>query len=126
MEPDKWVMELSWDHPPLNLNKNLHYMPRSKLVKALRTEACQRAKALRIPPCPHIITRLHWRAPDNRRRDEDNIIVTAKPLWDGLMDAGVVPDDTSEFMTKLMPKIHKHEKNQLPLMWLTIERTIEP
>lgn len=118
-------MELSFTHPPLNLNVNMHWAKRSPLVKALRHEAATRARALKIPECGHIITRLHWRPGDNRRRDEDNLVTSAKPLWDGLVDSGVVPDDTSEFMTKLMPKIHKPDKTNKPRMWLEIERSIE-
>lgn len=78
------------------------------------------AKRLKIPPLDHIYSRLFWRPPDNRRRDEDNCIVTAKPLWDGLQDAGVVKDDTSQFITKLMPKILPGDKAPGPRVWLDI------
>ena len=73
-----------------------------------------------IPPLPHIHTRLFYLQPDRRRRDEDNLILTAKPCWDGLVDAGVVPDDTSDYMTKLMPRIIGPLKNTPPAIWLEV------
>lgn len=116
-----WTMPLSYDKPPLNLNQRDHWGKTTGPRKTLRTEARLRAKSMGIPTgMPHITTRLHYRAPDRRRRDEDNLIATAKPLWDGLVDAGIVPDDTSDYMTKLMPKIHPPAPEG-PALWLTIE-----
>lgn len=109
-----------YDRPPLNLNHRAHWAQSSPHRRALRAEAAHLAAEHRIGPCEHITTRLHYRAPDRRRRDEDNLIATAKPLWDGLVDAGVVPDDTSEFMTKLMPAIHPSDGTG-PALWLTVD-----
>lgn len=81
------------------------------MTRRLRAFAAAEARRQSIPHLDHICTRLVWTPPDRRRRDEDNIIATAKPLWDGLVDAGVVDDDTSEYMTKLMPRIEGAEKN---------------
>lgn len=115
-----WIMPLSYDRPPLSLNQRGHWAKTDKHREALRHEAKTRARSLGVPTGQtHITTRLHYRAPDRRRRDEDNLILTAKPLWDGLVDAGVVPDDTSEYMTKLMPKIHPPALEG-PALWLTI------
>lgn len=113
-------LDLSYDKPPLTLNQRLHWTKSSPHRAALRKEAADLAIAMRIPPCDHITTRLHYRAPDHRRRDEDNLIASAKPLWDGLVDASVVPDDTSEFMTKLMPRIHP-PTDEGPAMWLLVD-----
>ncbi|WP_162786781.1 hypothetical protein [Janibacter anophelis] len=41
-----------------------------------------------------------YEPPDRRRRDEDNLFATLKPLADGLVDAGVVADDTPDLMRK--------------------------
>ena len=115
-----WTMPLSYDKPPLTLNQRGHWAKTDQHRKALRNEAMLRARALDIPVgLPHIVTRLHYLPPDRRRRDEDNLIATAKPLWDGLVDAGIVPDDTSAYMTKLMPRIHQPTPEG-PALWLTI------
>lgn len=51
-----------------------------------------------------------WVVADRRRRDSDNASPFAKAIFDGLgadkgVTAGIVPDDTPEYMTKLMPRI---------------------
>jgi crossover junction endodeoxyribonuclease RusA len=113
-------MPLTATKPPLTLNQRGSWRVHDGDRKALRREAAARAISMKIPPSGHITTRLNYRAPDRRRRDEDNLIATAKPLWDGLVDASVVPDDTSEFMTKLMPKIHPPTAEG-PALWLDID-----
>ena len=44
----------------------------------------------------------------NGARDSDTIYPTFKAMCDGIVDAGIVPDDTPEYMTKLAPII-RHE-----------------
>lgn len=36
----------------------------------------------------------------NRRRDIDNAMGSLKSVYDGIVDAGVVPDDTQEYMRR--------------------------
>ena len=48
---------------------------------------------------------LHYRPRDNRRRDADNLVPTLKALCDGLVDAGLVPDDTPNYMHKHKPEV---------------------
>lgn len=116
----EWTLNLTYRKPPLTLNQRGCWAKHDPHRKALRHQAAQLAQAARIPKnLTHITTRLHYRAPDRIRRDEDNLIATAKPLWDGLVDAGIVPDDTSQYMTKLMPIIHPPDGTG-PALWLTI------
>jgi crossover junction endodeoxyribonuclease RusA len=43
---------------------------------------------------------------DKRRRDPDNLVVPLfKALVDGIVDAGIVPDDTPEYVIRSMPVI---------------------
>jgi len=35
-----------------------------------------------------------------RQRDADNALASLKSMYDGIQDAGVVPNDTPEFMTR--------------------------
>ncbi|MGP9760216.1 hypothetical protein [Corynebacterium sp. AOP12-C2-36] len=116
-----WTMPLSYDKPPLSLNDRGHWSKFEPHRYGLRAEAHKRARSMKIPrDLEHITTRLHYVAPDGRRRDEDNLLATAKPLWDGLVDAGIVADDTSEYMTKLMPRIHPKGTPAPAALWLII------
>lgn len=116
-----WRIPLTDRKPPLNLNDRGHWAKAAPIKARLREEARWQARSAGIPRgVPHIHTRLYYRAPDRRHRDEDNIIATAKPLWDGLVDAGIVADDTSAYMTKYMPRILPPEKGKPPAMWLDV------
>ncbi len=55
-----------------------------------------------------------------RGRDVDNLIASLKSTYDGLVDAGVVSDDTPEYMVRLMPEIEYDRK--YPRIELTIKR----
>lgn len=45
--------------------------------------------------------RLTWVTPTRQRHDLDNIIAACKPLFDGLVDAGVLADDGPEHVVEL-------------------------
>lgn len=47
---------------------------------------------------------------DRRRRDPSNLMPTQKAVVDGLVDAGVVPDDCPPFVTEWMPTITPHKE----------------
>lgn len=53
------------------------------------------------------VVRLHFFPGDNRRRDRINLALVHKAVVDGMVDAGLVPDDSPEFMDEMMPAIHK-------------------
>lgn len=98
--PDLWVINLPWDKPPLTLNQRMHWAPKGRWTKTIRTTAWALARSAKIPPLERCSVTLIWYPPDRRRRDEDNLFGTLKPLADGLVDAGVVPDDTPRWMAK--------------------------
>lgn len=118
----RWVLPLPYDRPPLSLNDRGHWSKGNADRQGLRRAGAFLARSKRVPRgLDHIHTRLHYVPPDNRRRDEDNLISTAKPCWDGLIDAGIVKDDNSRYMTKYMPKIHPGSKHHDgPRLWLEI------
>lgn len=55
-----------------------------------------------LPPCT-----VHISLPvrDRRRRDPHNYYPTVKAIVDGLVDAGVWPDDTPEWVTTIEPSL---------------------
>lgn len=63
------------------------------------------ARATHIPELGRCRVRLTWFVNTRYRRDADNIVSTLKAACDGLVDAGIVPDDTPGLMAKLMPVI---------------------
>jgi Holliday junction resolvase RusA-like endonuclease len=47
---------------------------------------------------------------DNRRRDPDNHMAMLKPLWDALVEMGVLEDDSRDVLRILDPKWERGEK----------------
>jgi hypothetical protein len=77
--------------------------PKAKLIDSCRTWAALACTEALIPPLVHAVVEFTWFVPDRKRRDEDNPVATMKPICDGIVDAGVVPDDTPDLMTKMWP-----------------------
>ncbi len=48
--------------------------------------------------------------PDKRRRDPDNHMAMLKPLWDALVEMGVLEDDSHDKLKILDPKWERGEK----------------
>lgn len=119
MSEPKILMGLSFDVPPLTANQRMCWQEKAPIVRNVRREARVKAQFLKLVRMEKVEVKLHYRPRDNRRRDADNLIPTLKALCDGLVDAGVVPDDTPEFMVKHMPIIHPKDGPKAA-MWLEI------
>ncbi|WP_052373123.1 hypothetical protein [Amycolatopsis taiwanensis] len=65
---------------------------------------------------------LHY-APGGRRSvtDAPNLTATSKPAIDGLVDAGIVPNDTDQHVTEHMPVIHPGPGTRR--LWLEVTPT---
>lgn len=88
--------------PLLSSNDRLHWAVKMKRVKALRLTGMTLAKVRKIPPLEkaEIEVIVH---PGNRTRrlDPSNYSSSAKPLIDGIVDAGVLPDDNSRHLLRV-------------------------
>lgn len=119
-----WTLTLPWHTPPLSLNDRGQTRgaraAKSATVADIRGVVKLLARKEKVPPCNAIHVQIHWRPKDRRRRDSDNVIATLKPCLDGLVDAGVVADDTGEFVDWSRPRIHLPDKTAGPAMWLVI------
>jgi len=106
----EWTIPLPWTSPPLTLN--------ARKVKAVRMIGWVEARRWRIPELARCEVQLVYAPRDSRVRDEDNLVATLKPLCDGLVDAGVVPDDGPAFMAKPTPRIAAPQRP--PALWLVV------
>lgn len=117
---DTYRLTLPWTRPPLSANQRLSWPERHRHTREIRTTVGWLAKAARIPPAAHVTVTLVWAPGVPRTRDEDNPFPTLKAACDGLVDAGIVRDDTPFFMTKCMPVITTGTPKGL---WLYVEIT---
>ena len=99
------IIPLPWPKPPLSLNdRPSHPKARNRDVQGVRSAAAvacaERIADGSLDVLEPVTVTLVWFAPDKRKRDADNPVATLKALCDGLADAGLVPDDTPEWMDK--------------------------
>jgi len=76
-------------------NQRLFWRVRSDRTKAWRSLACARAKEMGLPPMEQARIVAEFRFSDKRRRDPANWYPTVKACVDGLVDAGMFPDDNA-------------------------------
>ena len=112
------TLQFDYPRPPITSNQRLHWAHKAKLTRNVRDQT--RLLADRIPELRKCRVTLTWFVNTKTRRDADNIVPTLKAMCDGLVDAGVVPDDTPDQMDKLMPVIFYHKYAE-PHMELRIE-----
>ena len=116
-------LRMPWPRPPLSANDRRHRMARAKLVAQVRREAGWVVKGARVPPCARVTVGLVYVPPIRRKRDGgENYADTLKAIIDGVVDAGVVPDDTPEYVIRLMPVVAPVDRAD-PGVFLTLEVT---
>ena len=125
-----WEIRLPWSVPPASANDRDHWRVKADKVRSIRVAAAWAvADAMsRWPfqapasPC-RIAVGLTYVPRDKRRRDPDNLVVPLfKALCDGIVDAGIVPDDTPAYMVRSMPVIAAPDGD--PRLLLTIREIL--
>ena len=93
-----WTLRVGdYTKPPLSLNDRMHWRKKAGITKTIRAGVADDARRT-VPVLGWIAVELHYVPRDRRRRDRDNLVSTLKPCLDGLVDAGVIPDDTPEYL----------------------------
>ena len=82
----------------LNSNDRRHRMAEQKLVREWRSAAREAARELPALDWPVNVTAHVWK-PRGGRYDPGNLYPTAKACLDGIVDAGLLPDDDHKHVT---------------------------
>lgn len=82
----------------LSLNDRRHWGATAPKRRLIRQLAAQIARVGRAPHLERARIQVEIVFPDRRRRDTHNYMATIKPLVDGLIDAGLLPDDDAEHL----------------------------
>jgi crossover junction endodeoxyribonuclease RusA len=106
---DSWVFDLP-QTVPMTLNQRMNWAVAAKTKKPYREATSVLARASKIPPCQRVRVTLIYTPKDKRRRDPLNLVATLKLVEDGLVDAGVIPDDTPDYLESQMPLIDLPER----------------
>ena len=93
--PDLVRLTLPWPDSRLLPNRKLHWALKATAARNARTTAWAIAYGAdwshQISAC---MARVTFYPPDKRRRDLDNLLRACKPYWDGMVDAGLLVDDS--------------------------------
>lgn len=83
----------------LTANQRLHWARKAAMTKVLRHTGAINAQAQGIAPMDraHLTVYVSWQ--NARRRDVANISPTIKALVDGIVEAGILPDDDDLHLT---------------------------
>lgn len=102
----EWVLFFPYAKAPLTLNgsRGNHYT-KNQWVKRIRNETIAYARQAGIPSLERAQARLTWYVLTDRRRDVDNLAPVEKVMFDGLVRAGIVRDDTPDLLHKHRPVI---------------------
>lgn len=108
--------------PWMSSNDRDHWMRRKTLSAYYRQAARDSAVAQRIPPlgCAWIVGWLAFGS--RRRRDDHNYMPTVKACVDGVVDAGVLADDSYRYLVG--PDLRRDEKRPVGITLLILP--IEP
>jgi hypothetical protein len=91
----------------------------------VRVDAWTAAKDA-VPALCRFTVELHYVPRDKRRRDPENLIATLKPFVDGLIDAGVAPDDCPPYYTTTMPVVDPPDSRGGFLYAIVRELDVDP
>lgn len=109
---DTWVLYFPWPTNPMPMNgsRGAHWGPHARKSRTTRTAVHYSALAAKIPALGKCEVQLIWWVATNGRRDPANLAALEKPMFDALVDAGVVPDDNPTYMTTPRAEIrHYHQ-----------------
>lgn len=92
-EAQTWTVGIPSSLRLITSNHRLHWAAQARATRAIRHAAKLLAKSARIPALPRAKVVAEYRPADRRRRDPANWYPSVKAAIDGLVDAGVLPDD---------------------------------
>ena len=114
------TIALPFRAPPLTKNavRRMHHHREAKERKTIKTVVALLARDL--APMEQATVVLHWRMPDRRRRDGDGAAPTLAACIDGLVEAGVLPDDSWQYVTHSGVTCHPPDPPRPGALWLTV------
>jgi len=103
----------------LSLNDRLHWAQKATLNRMWRKAAHGAAVMAQTPVHGRSLVNVSLPVRNvNQRRDAHNFIATVKPIIDGLVDAGVWPDDNGRYVVTDEPCFHARHLD--PFVTITI------
>lgn len=113
-------IDLPWPKPPLSQNdRDERNKGGARKIATAKAEARMAIRAARVKPIVGAVVTLHYRAPDRRRRDADNLAVVLKVVQDALVLEEVLPRDDWVHVPASGQQIHP-PSDEGPAMWIEL------
>lgn len=112
-------IDLPWTTPPISQNDRQHHHVKAKAVALALAEARMAIRVAQIEPIVGAVITLHYRAPDHRRRDADNLAVVLKVAQDALVAEQIIPRDDWVHVPASGQQIHPPSDDG-PALWLEL------
>lgn len=108
--------------PPMSVNeqRRAHYHQQAKAKKEVGDVVSWLAKRQGLKNLRPCIVTVTWFVPDKRRRDTDGLGFFLKAAVDGLVQAGALPDDHSDWVVETRLSIDKSDTTN-PRIEITLE-----
>lgn len=114
------TIPLPWPKPPLSQNdRDERAKGGARKIAAALAEARMAIRVARVEPVAGAEITLHYRVPDRRRRDADNLAVVLKVCQDALVAEGVIPRDDWVCVPKSGQQIHP-PTDEPSALWLEL------
>lgn len=94
----QWTVTIPAPAPWLSANQRRDLRRQTPDRRAWRDAGLVHAKRVDLPKLQHVHMVAVLRFTDKRRRDPHNYYPTLKALVDGLVDYGLIPDDSHEYL----------------------------
>lgn len=118
---DVLTIPLPWPKPPLSQNdRDERNRGGARKIATAKAEARMAIRSARVRPIVGCEITLHYRVPDRRRRDADNLAVLLKVCQDALVDEGVIPRDDWVCVPHSGQTIHPPQPGQPSALWLEL------
>ena len=119
--PTQWVLDFDYPRNPIPLNgSHGKWQTHWRKTQNVRTVAARFAQLAGIPALGRCRAQLTWYVLTKTHRDVENLAYTLKSMCDGLVTAGVVPDDTPDLMDKPMPRIIRVDRMKHGSAWMEL------
>jgi len=113
------TIPLPFTSPPLRSNDRADWHAKAKTTREVRQAAAMVARRKRVKwPVAAILV---WTVTDARRRDAGASAPTLKAVMDGLVDAGVLPDDNHRVVLSETCRIERGPKPAVRVELLPID-----
>lgn len=114
-----------WTKPPISQNdRDERKRGGARKIAEAKEVARLCIRKAKVRPIVGAVVTLHYRVPDKRRRDADNLSVVLKICQDALVDEGVIPRDDWVHVPRSGCEIHP-PNGEPPALWLELSEITE-